>query len=363
VPAAPRVADKERLAAEAAAAAATSEEFYAEMAACNVAPLWDRYNQLAPPEPAPRDRGMQWRWSQLKPLIDRACREVSVELAERRVLMLINPGFNGLITSTTGLYGAIQVLMPGEAARPHRHTASAFRFVLEGQGGCTTVNGKPCVMNEGDLILTPNWAWHDHTNPGSDRVVWFDGLDVPVTMFYNAWFGEDRFEGAYPETEASLPDAAHAGGGLRPVTGLPSPPCSPRIRYAREDVDAVLDAMPAAADGSRLVRYTNPVDGGAVTPTMDLYMLRLAASAATCAKRTTHNTVGVVARGSGHSMLGDRRIEWSRGDVVTFPHWTWTTHCADAGGAELFLLTDRDLVTRLGLLREEYDGLTQGASQ
>jgi gentisate 1,2-dioxygenase len=239
--------DESRMAAEAAAAAATSADFYAEMTACNVAPLWDRYNQLTPPEPVARDEGTHWRWNRLRPLLDRACRDVSVELAERRVLMLINPAFNGMIATTTGLYGAIQVLLPGELARPHRHTASAFRFVIEGSGGCTSVNGKPCAMNEGDLILTPNWMWHEHSNPGSERVTWFDGLDVPVTMFYNGWFGEHDFTAADPPTEADLPDAAHAGGGLRPVTGLAPPLHSPRLRYAREDVQAVLDAMPPSA--------------------------------------------------------------------------------------------------------------------
>lgn len=347
-------ADDLRAAGEAAAAAATSAEFHAQMEAAKVVPLWDRYNRLTSPEPRAPDPGTQWRWRDLLPIIERAACEISVEQAERRALMLVNPVFGGAITSTTGLYGAIQVLLPGEVARAHRHTASAFRFVIEGEGGLTTVNGKPCAMNDGDLILTPNWAWHEHSNPGGGRVCWYDGLDVPVVSFFNGWFGEHVPTDNYPPSEATLPDEAHAHGGLRPVTGLDRPIYSSRIRYAREDVAAAIAAMPAAADGSRLVRYANPADGGAVTPTMDLYMLDLPAAAPTRAKRVTHNAVAVVARGSGHSMIGDARVDWAKGDIFTLPHWTWVSHTAGAGGAALFQSTDREMLSRLGLLREQF---------
>lgn len=338
---------------EAAAAAATSAEFYEQMTAAKVAPLWDRYNRLTPPEPVAPDQGTQWRWKDLLPIIDRAGREISMELAERRALMLINPVFGGMVTSTTGLYGAVQVLHPGEGARAHRHTASAFRFIIEGQGGLTTVNGKPCPMNDGDLVLTPNWAWHEHSNPGSGRVCWFDGLDVPLVMFYNAWFADHGAVDNFPPSTATLPDEAYAHGGLVPVTGLDQPLYSSRIRFAWEDVQAALAATPAEDDGSRKLRYVNPITGGAVTPTMDLYALSLAAGAETRAKRVTHNTVCVAARGSGVTTMGDQRMTWEKGDIFTLPHWAWTTHTADAGGAVLFQSTDREMLSRLGLLREQ----------
>jgi gentisate 1,2-dioxygenase len=152
--------------------------------------------------------------------------------------------------------------------------------------------------------------------------------------------------------EAMLPDAAHAQAGLRPVTGLPKPLYSSRIRYAWEDVLATFAAMPAQADGSKLLRYTDPATGAAVTPTMDLYALALGRDE-TRAKRATHNTVCVVGRGSGTSRVGDTSIQWAKGDVFTVPHWTWVSHKADGDDAVLFQSTDRELINRLGWLREE----------
>ena len=315
---------------EALAAASTSADFYAQMEAAKVVPLWDRFNRLTPPEPTSPDKGTQWRWRELAAIVDRAARDVSMEHAERRGLMLVNPIFDGRIMTTTGLYGALQVLLPGEVARVHRHTASAFRFIIEGRGGITRVNGKDCPMNEGDVVLTPNWAWHEHSNPGSERVCWYDGLDVPLLFFYNAWFAEHGPERDTAVSEATLPDAAHVKGGLRPVSGLLQTPYSPRMRFPWEDVVATFAAMPAEADGHRLLRYSNPATGGAVMPTMDLYAMKLTGGAETRARRATHNTVCVVAQGRGHSQIGETHISWEKGDVFTVPHWRWTSHHAEA---------------------------------
>lgn len=201
------------LAGEAAAARATAADFYAAMERAGVAPLWDRYNSFAPPEPRTPDAGCLWRWDALRSLLDRAAREISMDDAERRVLMLLNPAYKAGI-STTGLYGALQILLPGEMARPHRHTSAAFRFVMEGNGAQTTVNGKPCPMLEGDVILTPSWTWHEHSNPGNEPVVWFNGLDLPLTSFYNAEFHEHASRANCSPDYPTFPDESFSKGGF-----------------------------------------------------------------------------------------------------------------------------------------------------
>jgi gentisate 1,2-dioxygenase len=342
---------------EAAANRATTEAFRAEMAAAAVVPLWDRYNALNPVEPRPVDKGFRWSWKAVKPLLERAARDISMEDAERRVLMLINPNYashdpHGV--STTGLYGALQILLPGEMARPHRHTLAAYRFVMEGSGAVTVVNGKECPMLEGDLILTPSWTWHEHTNNGFENVTWFNGLDVPLLRFFGAGFNDHGSPGNFPPDQASLPDESFVRGGLVSASERPPVPYSPLFRYAWTDVKTALAAMPAESDGSRRLRYVNPMTGGAVMPTMDLYALDLAPGRETRASRTTSNAMCIVVEGEGETIVGDNRIAWQKGDVFTLALWTWISHKAGSEGARLFLSTDRELLRRLELLRDEF---------
>jgi gentisate 1,2-dioxygenase len=325
------------------------------LAAAHAQPLWDRYRELVPAEPRARDPAMQWAWQTMQPLIDRAVSECTPAEAERRVLMLVNPAFGGEITTTTNLFGGLQILEPGESARPHRHTLAALRFVMDGYGGATIVNGKRCPMHEGDLILTPAWCWHEHVNDGHRRVVWFDGLDLPLARHLDATFFEAGEPTDLPKDMGALPDEALNWSGLLPATFSP-PQYSPLFRYAWMDAHSALAALPPAADGSRMLRYVSPATGRAVLPTLDCYLLGLAGQAATRAQRSMHNAICVVVEGEGVSQIGDRRIEWGRHDVFTVPHWNWVSHKAAKGGATLFMMTDRELIRRMGYLREEQAG-------
>lgn len=330
-----------------------SDSFQSEMAKANVAPLWDKYDAIATPEPRPPDPGTQWRWDDLLPLIERSASEVSTDEAERRVLLLESPYVEANATSTTGLLAAVQVLMPGESARPHRHSAAALRFVLEGHGAQTVVNEKLCPMEEGDLILTPAWTWHGHENPGTGRVSWLDVLDVPITRFYDAFFFEPGPPHDLPSDESMLDDVSFARGGLVPLTGRASAGYSPRFRYPWSEVKALLEQLAPEDDGSKTIRYTDPARGGPVLPTMDCYVRELAADAQTRPYRTTNNAVCVVVEGTGVSRVGNEEISWSRNDIITLPHWTWISHRAAGENARLFMSTDRGLLESLGLLREE----------
>lgn len=325
------------------------------MAAAHVQPLWDRYEELVPHEPRPRDPAMHWAWSAMQPLIDRSVQDISPEHAERRVLMLVNPAFGGEVATTTNLFGGLQVLEPGESARPHRHTLAALRFIMDGYGGATIVNGKRCPMHEGDLILTPAWCWHEHVNDGHRRVVWFDGLDLPLARHLDSAFFESGDARELPKDMGALPDEALNWSGLLPAT-FSAPQYSPLFRYAWMDAHSALAALPPAADGSRMLRYVSPATGRAVLPTLDCYLLGLEAQSATRAQRSMHNAICVVVEGEGVSQIGDRRIEWGRRDVFTVPHWNWVSHKAGKGGATLFMMTDRELMRRMGYLREEQAG-------
>mgnify|MGYP001222331295 CR=1 FL=1 len=344
---------EESVAGQAAAKAGTGDDFYAEMEAARVTPLWDRYNDLVAPEPTPRDPGTLWRWTDLLPLIERASNEVVMEEAERRVLMLLNPIFDGQPMTTTGLFGAVQTLLPGEHARPHRHSATAFRFVMEGTGAKTVVNGKDCPMEVGDVILTPNWTWHEHVNNGDMRVCWYDGLDLPISVFYNAIFAEHGHTGNFPPDASTVPDGTYATAGLTAQNDSAPVRYSPMFRYPWKGVLEALSHMAPGDDGTRRLRYTDPTDGGPALPTMDLYVLDLPQGAETRAARTTSNAICVVAEGEGTSRVGEQEIAWTKNDIFTLPHWTWVSHKAASENARLFLNTDREVLKRLNLLRDE----------
>lgn len=333
-----------------------SPEFLRALEQAGLQPLWDRYMRVLTREPKPKDSAMAWRWQALQPLIERAVAEVAMEDAERRVLLFCHPAFAPGIATTTNLSSGLQILQPGEQAHAHRHAVAALRFMLQGEGAVTWVDGKRCEMRAGDLILTPAWCWHEHRNEGDQRVVWFDGLDVPLAQYLSTVFLEFGPRGAVPP---QFDDALLQSGALPTELSHNPPPeyrrYSPRYRYAAEDIARALDAMPPAADGSRLLRYVNPVTSGAVMPTLDCYALRLRAGAATRAVRSTSNAIAVVAQGSGVSRVGEQSIAWSQGDVFTLPHWNWVSHQAEQEDSQLFLMTDVSLLAALGYLRTEYE--------
>ncbi len=296
---------------------------------------------------------MHWSWETLEPVVALSTEQVTGKDADHRVLLLRNPHLPGPPKTTANIIAGIQCVLPGEKTEPHRHTPAALRVVLEGAGGATFVDGKRCPMHTGDFIVTPNWTWHCHENDSPARVAWVDILDVPLVGSLDAVFGEYQPTGAYPDSMAALPDTSFAGGGLVPVTDRAATPHTPRMRYAWDDVVAALAAMPEGADGARTLRYANPVDGGSVISTLDAYALELAPGREMRAMRTTANAVCVVVEGRGESRIGEATHRWAARDVFTVPHWSWTTHRAEGDTARLIMVTDREVMRRLGLLREE----------
>jgi gentisate 1,2-dioxygenase len=331
--------------------APVAPDFLAAMEQAAIQPLWDRYHKVLRPAPTAPDRPWLWRWSELQGFIERAGKEVSMKEAERRVLMLINPDFGGRVVTTTNLFAGIQILEPGESARRHRHTASAMRLVMTGEGGATIVDGQHCPMMPGDLILTPNWAWHEHENFGKERVVWLDALDMPLCAHLGAIFAEGAEQGEV--TAPAIQSAAFAQGGLMPDVAFADVPYSPLFRYPWQSMQVALDTTPARTDKSRRVRYTNPRSGGPVMPTMDCYAWRIDRGQATARHRTTANSVFLVVDGEGVSTIGERTFEWRRHDVFTVPYWNWASHRANSANAHLFQFTDREVLRSLDLLREE----------
>jgi gentisate 1,2-dioxygenase len=296
----------------------------------NIHPLWDRYKRITPVAPGARDAPMHWRWRDLEPFTERAAREVAIEDVERRALILANPAFGGETVTTQNLIGAFTVLEPGDRAVPHRHTAAAIRFSTRAEGAYTIVNGRRCAMKEGDLVLTPPMCWHGHINESGRRTVWFDAANMPAICALDASF----FEPGARQDERFW-EVSDAG--------------SEQYRFPGELVRRELATRQPGVDGAVTYRYTR--DGASVMPTLDLFFKRV--THRTRMWRATHNAVCLVVSGEGRSTVGERSFDWSRHDVFTVPHWTWSCHEARGGAAELFIVTDRAIYERRELLREE----------
>jgi gentisate 1,2-dioxygenase len=317
-----------------------------KFAAANVVAMWEQ--ELRPNRPS--STAHIWRWRDIDPLIGEAASAVNMDDAERRVLILRNPELtDSRAGAVPNLSVNMQVLMPGEKARPHRHSMHALRFVLEGTGAVTIVEGKTCPMLPGDLVLTPGWTWHEHANTGTERSVWVDSLDVPV----HGWLDNRVFEPGPTHGMVEVPADEVFAAGLSPEKPAAGWAYSPMFRYPWEGAVKALEAMKPAADGARRLRYTNPATGGAVLSTIDCYVLGLAKGAETAAYRTNSNAACVVVEGEGQSRIGDELVTWGPKDVFTLPHGQWITHKASSAGAKMFQITDRELFRRLDFLRDE----------
>ncbi|MGZ4505611.1 MAG: cupin domain-containing protein [Blastococcus sp.] len=335
------------------------EELYRDLAAVDLRPLWTITEQLLTPTPRPKAIPWLWAAATMKPLARRAIRLVPVERGgERRVLSLQNPGLDGRPYAAGTLWGAIQCLGPRETAPAHRHTPGAVRWVLEGEGVWTTVNGDACDMRPGDLVLTPSWNWHDHVNGGDAEMFWFDGLDLPMVEALDGVFFEE-----YPGPGENQPEPAEHntserthGEGTRYVEGTVNGPLtpapSPLLIYRWADTAVELDRRAAATDEPLIaLEYVNPSTGASVLPTLGCAVHRVRAGGHSRPVRRSGNVVYVAYQGTGSTVIDGQRFDWGPGDMFVAPSWSAVEHHA-AEQADLFVLTDAPVLRALGIYRE-----------
>ncbi len=171
---------------------ARREAFYGRADTQHLAPLWTRLKLLVPEAPTPVGVAHHWRYAEVLPHVMESAEHISAKEAERRVLILENPGLKGSSQITNSLYAGLQIIMPGEVAPAHRHAQSALRFIIEGSGAYTAVDGEKSTMQPGDFVITPSWTFHHHGNESNQPMVWLDGLDIPLVALFNSTFREDR---------------------------------------------------------------------------------------------------------------------------------------------------------------------------
>jgi gentisate 1,2-dioxygenase len=341
-----------------AAEAASSERraYYDRIDAYNMAPLWEVLHALVTPEPVSPVRPAIWHYDEIRPYLMESGRIISAREAVRRVLILENPGLRGTSQVTRSLYAGLQLILPGEIAPSHRHTQSALRFVVEGEGAYTAVDGERTTMREGDFIITPPWTWHDHGNESEGPMVWLDGLDIPIVQMLDASFAENGNAEQQMITRPEGDSPTRYGHGVLPVDWRPGSKTSPVFSYPYARTRETLEHLrktdaPDPCHGWKL-RYINPATGDWAIPTMGTFMQLLPGGAATAPYRSSDATVFVAVEGEGDSRIGDTVFAWKKRDVFVVPSWTTVTH-KPKSDAVLFSFSDRPVQEKLGLFREE----------
>jgi len=330
--------------------------FYERIGALSMAPLWESLHALVPERPAPTYVPAHWRYEEVRPFLMESGTLITAREAIRRVLILENPALRGTACVTPTLYAGLQLILPGEIAPGHRHTQSALRFVVEGEGAYTAVDGERTTMREGDFVITPSWTWHDHGNDSDGPMVWLDGLDLPLVALLNAGFAESHEVEAQPVTRPQGDSDARFARGLLPVDWRPTRRASPIFNYpyarTREALRQLARAgAPDPCHGYKL-RYVNPASGGAPIATIGTYVQLLPGGFTTAPYRSTDGTVFSIVEGRGETRVGGRVFAWERRDHFVVPSWMPVAHTA-YDEAVLFSFSDRPVQEYLDVWRED----------
>jgi gentisate 1,2-dioxygenase len=332
-------------------------EFYRQLQAQSMLPLWERLRELVPPTPGGTAVATGWDYDRIvRPNLMMSANLISAKEAERRVLILENPGLAGEASITGSLYAGVQLIMPGEVAPAHRHTQSALRFIIEGSGAYTTVDGERTLMRPGDFVLTPSWTWHDHGNETEQPMVWLDGLDIPLVRFFKAGFAENGLHDTQVLRRPIDDGLYRYGNNLLPLEWRSDRCHSPLVSYPYDRTRESLDRLrrvdsPDPCHGFKM-RFTNPVTGGYPMPTIGAFIQLLPAGFAGAGYRSTDGTVFSVVEGSGETHVGAQILQWKARDIFVVPSWMSHSHHAKTD-AVLFSYSDRPAQIALGLWREE----------
>ena len=325
------------------------------LTAQNLVPLWPSLRGVMPPhKPTPKTRPTHWSYQHIKPLLLRAGELTPIEKAERRVLVLANPG-HGLdkMQASPALYLGLQLLMPGEWAPSHRHTPNAVRMVIEGEGAWTTVEGEKCPMSRGDLILTPTGLWHEHGHEGSDPVIWLDVLDLPLVYYMEASYHVNG-DGKRQEVQAGQGHKQYARGGLRPTPVFQGGHKRyPMLRYPWADARAALKSM-ADNDPSLdcvQITYVNPETGEDAENILGFYALMLRPGQSLQLPARSPASVFHQIEGRSEVRIAEQSFTLELADTCCAPGYTsiGLRNLSDSEPAFFFIADESPLHRKLGI--------------
>jgi len=328
-------------------------DYVAALRELNLVPLWPSLRAVLPPGvPTRHTRATHWPYASLRPLLLKAGALTPIEKAERRVLVLANPG-HGLekMQASAAIYLGMQLLLPGEWAPSHRHTPNAVRMIVEGEGAYTTVDGEKLPMSRGDLILTPTGLWHEHGHDGDGPVVWLDVLDLPLVYYLEASY---HVGGARQGVTPGAGERRYARGGLLPVPAFErATKPYPMLRYPWADARAALLALAGelGADEAVQLAYVNPETGEHAQNILGFYALMLRPGQMLRLPARSPATVFHLIEGGARVQAGERDFTLAEADTCCAPGYTAVTltNASARAPAFLFVADEAPLHRKLGL--------------
>jgi len=342
--------------------------YYEQLEKLAAGALWTIANKIEPWQPKSTSVPIVWRYRDLRPYVLRSADLVTPEKAGRRVVFLNNPGRRDVSAAVGWLYSGLQVMKPGELASAHAHSASALRFIMEGSGAYTIVDGHKMTLGANDFVLTPNGTWHEHgVSSDGTACIWQDGLDIPLVNAFEAGFYV-----VHPELNQAITfpvddsAASWAATALHPQSAKWTKTYSPLFKYEWGPTYESLCRYARVTDGSPydgvLMNYVNPLTGGPVMPTMGASMQLLRPGERTRAHRHTGSFLYQVAKGSGNTVVNGTRLDWTEHDIFCVPSWSFHEHAnaSQSDDACLFCFNDLPVMNSLGLYREEALGENDG---
>jgi gentisate 1,2-dioxygenase len=311
--------------------------------------FWLKRDRIQPLEP------WLWKWDNIHSSLIEAGNIVRLEEASRRTIQLVHPTIGGLKGTSRTIQASFQLVKPGEVAEAHRHTASALRFVVQGRGAYTTVEGEKMTMEPGDLILTPGWCWHDHSNETNEPIIWMDGIDVHIMLYLNSMFQEEYPSKSQPITKREGYSGAVLGR-LRPKMNT-SNKIAPFSFKWTDTLKALEDMSTEEADpyDGVYLEYKNPLQECSTMTTIGCYVQLLKPGQKTAPHRHTTTTIYNVVSGEGVTETQGKDLRWSSKDCFLVPSWSVHRHVnlSSTSPAFLFSMTDRPLMEQLGVYRED----------
>lgn len=336
------------------------QALYEQMEPESLFPLWEKLAALVLPQPESPAKVHKWSFDRAREYLLRAGDLISASQAERRVLILENPGLPGHSGITPSLYAGLQLILPGEVAPAHRHAQCALRFVIEGEGAYTSVDGEKAVMRPFDLVLTPGGQWHDHGNPSKAPMIWLDGLDIPTVRHFDASFAEKYAEDQFPEQAPAGDSISRYGRNMRPLRGRVAdrrPSHQPLFHYPYAEWRPALDALANSSTAidphlGHALEFLNPADGSAIMATISAHVRLLPEGFETRERRSTDGTVFVVVEGEGEAVIEGETQALKPRDILVVPSWKSTRFRAHSQ-LVLFGYSDKACQEKLNLYREE----------
>lgn len=300
-------------------------DFYGRASSQSLTPLWRVLHGLVTVEPKVTAVPAHFAYEQVRPYLMEACELIGTEEAERRVLVLENPGLRGQSRLTPSLFCGYQIILPGEIAPAHKHVASALRFIIEGRDAYSAIAGEKTMMEVGDFVITPSMTWHDHGNESDAPMVWMDGLDMHIVNLFSASFRENYPGATHPTLKPQGGTMAEVGYNMVPDGYRHASQTSPIFNYPyRRTRDALHDLVrfrePDACHGYRL-NYINPLTGGSAMPTLTTAMRLIPKGFVTQPYRSTAATVFNLVEGKGRVRVGDEQYDIVAKDTFVVPSW------------------------------------------